>query len=1163
MPRLQIRLLGTFDAVLDGEPVTGFESDSERALLAYLASEPGRPFSRAMLAELLWPERPEGAAVSNLRHVLTVIRRVFGTSAEDSQFLVSDRNTVAIEASSEVFIDLVELERLATTPAEQQGAAEAWEWATDLWRGPFLENVRVRAGAEWEEWVVVTGERAHRHLALALRRLADHYERTGEWDLAIPRARHRTEIDPWDENAHRQLMRLLTRTGNAAHAVAHFEQLCDQLRTELDISPAPETVSLVDQIRSGDIAVAPTELDITYPAFLTTSPALTPPPLFVGREDELARLRAHLDAAIERHGGVVLIAGEAGSGKTTLATEFMQRASNESHNVLSARGRCSAYGALGDPYLPFREILGMFSGDVETSLAAGAIDREQATRLWEATPHTARLVHERGPSLIGTMVSGLPLLQRVESSVAAADWLEGLRSQVEIDALRPPTPERMQPALFDECGAVLEGLASAHCLLLVVDDLQWADQGSIALLWHLARHIAGMRILIVGIFRPEDVGPKNDGTPHPLQPALRELQVMWPDNTIELGPSRAFIDAFLDSEPNDFGADFREHLFSYTNGLPLFTVEMIRTMQEAADLRRNRSGVWTTQESLDWDRVPARAGALIAQRIARLPDALQRDLGIAAIQGDEFIGEVVAAVRSDPEASQRLSLEASSPNRLIEPSDVTRFHGQMAARYRFRHVLFQRYLYDGFAEPARVRLHEATGTALENLYRDHPDPPVVDLARHFDQARLIEPAISYLQRAGQRAYRMSANEEAIPLLERALDHLGSLPESAERDRRELELLVALAAPTMAARGYTAPESARIGGRVRELCTDLEPSPMVGMALVGIAQILTQQGRYQACAATSREILNIADDLDDDALRVFGHFELGFSLMWTCDLAGCATNFRKASALQDLERDAWLKDVFGVAPGPEVLAWNSLNTWILGYPDQALTLAEASVDQARRLHHPFTLCHTLALSSAIFGLRREYQDALAAADELDAISAREHYPFWSTYALVHRGVALGHLDDPEAGIQLVSVGLDRLLLIGVEGLRAWFYGALAKLEHLLGHAARSEELIDQAVQFARAAGESLSEAVLAVERGAMWREAGDARAAEALRSALAVTGSIGARGFELRAATELASLLAELGQTAEARTVLAPRYEWFVEGHDTLDVIAARELLESL
>jgi tetratricopeptide (TPR) repeat protein len=958
-------------------------------------------------------------------------------------------------------------------------------------------------------------------------------------------------------------MRLLTRTGNSAHAVAHFEHLRSQLRAELDIPPAPETVSLVEQIRSGDIAVAPTELDITYPAFLTTPAAPTPPPLFAGREDELARLRTHLDAALARHGSIVLIAGEAGSGKTTLATEFMQRAANESHNVLPAHGRCSAYGALGDPYLPFREILGMLSGDVETSLAAGAIDREQATRLWEATPHTARLVYERGPSLIGTLVSGVPLLQRVESSVAAADWLDALRSHVEFDSLRPPTPERMQPAIFDEYGAVLEGLASAHCLLLVVDDLQWADQGSIALLWHLARRIAGMRILIVGVFRPEDIGPKDDGSPHPLQPALHELQLMWPDNTIELGPDRAFIDAFLDSEPNDLGADFREHLFSYTNGLPLFTVEMVRAMQEAADLRRNRSGIWTTQESLDWDRVPARAGALIAQRIARLPDALQRDLGIAAIQGDEFVGEVVAAVRADPEASQRLSVEASSPNRLIEPSDVTRFHGQMVTRYRFRHVLFQRYLYDGFAEPARVRLHEATGEALEHLYRDHPDPPVVDLARHFDQARLVEPAITYLHRAGQRAYRMSANEEAIPLLERALDHLTLLPESAERNRRELELLVALAAPVMAARGYTAPESARIGGRVRELCTDLEPSPTVGMALVGIAQTFTQRGEYQACAATSREILDIADRLDDDALRVFGHFELGFSLMWTSDLAGGATHFRKANALQDPERDAWLKDVFGVAPGPEVLAWDSLNTWLLGYPDQALTLAEASVEQARRLRHPFTLCHTLALSSAIFGLRREYRDALVAADELDAIAAHEHYPFWSTYALVHRGVALGHLDDPETGIRLLGEGLDRLLLMGVEGLRAWFYGALAELEHRLGQADRREELIDQAVQVAGAAGESLSEAALAVQRGAMWREVDDARAAEALRSALAMTSSIGARGFELRAATELASLLAEQGRTAEARTVLAPRYERFTEGHHTLDLIAARELLESM
>ena len=124
----------------------------------------------------------------------------------------------------------------------------------------------------------------------------------------------------------------------------------------------------------------------------------------------------------------------------------------------------------------------MLTGDGEASLGSGAISREQATRLWEAIPHTARLTYERGPSLLGVMVNGMLLAGRAEQAMPGADWLEGLRIRAEVVANRPPVPERMQPALFDEYTALVHGIAAAHPLVLVIDDLQWADRASIALL---------------------------------------------------------------------------------------------------------------------------------------------------------------------------------------------------------------------------------------------------------------------------------------------------------------------------------------------------------------------------------------------------------------------------------------------------------------------------------------------------------------------------------------------------------------------------------------------------------------------------------------------------------------------------------------------------------
>ena len=120
-------------------------------------------------------------------------------------------------------------------------------------------------------------------------------------------------------------------------------------------------------------------------------------------------------------------------------------------------------------------------------------------------PFAARLVGERGSSLVGIMIHGESLLHRAVQAVPGAEWLDGLRTRVEAVAQLPPAPERMQPALFDQYTKVLEGLAAAHPLLLVVDDMQWADRGSIALLWHLARRLEGLRLLVVGIYRPEEI----------------------------------------------------------------------------------------------------------------------------------------------------------------------------------------------------------------------------------------------------------------------------------------------------------------------------------------------------------------------------------------------------------------------------------------------------------------------------------------------------------------------------------------------------------------------------------------------------------------------------------------------------------------------------------
>ena len=195
MARLEIRLWGRFEVRRKGSELQGLRSDTAKALLALLAAEPGRHWPRAVVAELLWPDRPHGGALGNLRHALSVLRKAL----DDSAVLAADRTTIALDPKQDVWIDLVEFGDLAHTPHQSQDALSAWHRAAELWRGEFLEGLQPAASAEWEDWRRVTAERCRRTLADALRSITDHHERNGNLDEVVDVTRRLIEMDSGDE----------------------------------------------------------------------------------------------------------------------------------------------------------------------------------------------------------------------------------------------------------------------------------------------------------------------------------------------------------------------------------------------------------------------------------------------------------------------------------------------------------------------------------------------------------------------------------------------------------------------------------------------------------------------------------------------------------------------------------------------------------------------------------------------------------------------------------------------------------------------------------------------------------------------------------------------------------------------------------------------------
>ncbi len=501
---------------------------------------------------------------------------------------------------------------------------------------------------------------------------------------------------------------------------------------------------------------------------------------FVAREGELAQLEQALDSSLVGLGQVRFVSGEAGSGKTTLITEFVRRTQARHADLVVAVGTCNAQTGIGDPYLPFREILRLLAGDVESKLVKSALTQENTRRLKGLAHDSAQALAEIGPDLIGIFLPGIGILAKVGAFVAdKAGWLgsnektKPVKVSEEIDESR----------IFEQYAAVLRQLSAQNPLVLVLDDLQWVDQASAGLLFYLIRQLRESRVLILGLYRPAEVALGRDDQRHPFDKVLAETKRYYGDITLDLDRAgleqgRRFVEAFLDTEANRLGEEFRAALFRYTEGHPLFTVELLRHMQERGDLVEDDNGVWIEGATIDWNTLPSRVEGVIEERIGRLEESLKDILKVASVEGEEFTAQIIARLKTLDELDllDNLCAKLDQQHHLIHEQGEIEVVGRFLARFHFAHTLFQQYLYQRALGAAQRRsLHRKIGELLEELYGEHTNDIVLQLARHFEEAGLWEKAVDYRLRAGEQARTLYACEDAIEHLERALVLINKLP----------------------------------------------------------------------------------------------------------------------------------------------------------------------------------------------------------------------------------------------------------------------------------------------------------------------------------------------------------------------------------------------------
>ena len=468
---------------------------------------------------------------------------------------------------------------------------------------------------------------------------------------------------------------------------------------------------------------------------------------FVGRDAELAKLQEVLKQAIEGSGRVVFITGEPGIGKTSLSDEFLRRARTQWRSLMISRGRCIEQYGTGEAYLPFLDALGtLLDGPSRERL--GSIMRTHAP----------------------TWCTQLP----------AAFSSTGTVDHVQQDTIGA-TKERMIRELGDALGL----FSHTQPVVLLLEDLHWADPSSIDLLRHLCNRISTQRVLLVGTFRPEDVERNN----HPLKSYKAEMQMHKLCEEIALDSlSREHILDYLNItfNPNDFPATFAEHLHEKTEGHPLFTANLLQYLSERGDIAKTNEH-WSLKRRLsDIElEVPESVRSMISKKIDNLTEEDRRTLEYASVEGAEFLSTIVAELLGvdEVDVEERMARLEKTHRLVVTRGEEELPDGSLATRYRFAHALYQNFLYGNLVNKRRMMLHKQTGEQLFKHYAGRAPQIASQLALHFERGRDFGRAIEFLIHAGDNATKFYGNAEAADHYTHALSLVEKLPDEERAQAR--------------------------------------------------------------------------------------------------------------------------------------------------------------------------------------------------------------------------------------------------------------------------------------------------------------------------------------------------------------------------------------------
>jgi len=845
---------------------------------------------------------------------------------------------------------------------------------------------------------------------------------------------------------------------------------------------------------------------------------------FVGRTEECAALGRFLDQVAAGEGRVVMLGGPLGVGKTRMAMEISTVATDR--GFLTLAGNC--YDRVDVPFIPIVEIL-------DDALARSSTPDAFRRALGDDAAEVARL---------------LPQLRRMFPDIPPPS---------------PTTSEQSRRVLFKAFATLLARTALAGPVLLLLEDLHWADEGTLALLTHVARSIRKSPVMLLGTLRDYQLDSAG-----PLAQTLDEctrLRLLERVNLHGLSPGSVsdLIRTLSRQEPP---ASLVDAIYSRTDGNPFFVEELFKHIKEQGRLF-DASGKFRASFKVEDFEVPPSARLVVGRRLARLNDATVKILGTAAVIGRSFTFALFEASCGGDADLLLDSLEEAEAAGVISSSLQ-----QREALFQFSHELIRQVVLTELSVPRRQRLHLRIADAIERIYAGSLEDKVSDLAYHLlhsgsfaDPTRTVE----WLTTAAKQAVTQSAYESALSHLNNALERLRELGPGAARDERELALYLEYLKVVRLTTRWTTTEAGAIYARARELCERSGQSSKMYEILQGSANFHLGRGELDLAQDYAERILEISHSTSQPELVSSANFILGHVFCLKGDLVSAHTHLE---AIQP--RDSMAAPVAGGRAKIFALGIDAMVLWMLGYPDRGLAAAEQCVREAENSKNRWAVTFARAQLHIVVLFRREFSRALELAELAVRHAADKQFDWiqksdtWSMEAC--RVLARA----PEASIDRTRSAFDAYFESEAKLYQPTNCTVLAECYGMVGQIEAGISMIEQAFAAMEETNERMSEpetwrvkaglllqlagsGTIASDRVRSLRQEGEA----CLRTAIQKAQIQASKNWELRAAVDLGRLLKSSERKAEAITVVRTPYDWFTEGFDTPIVIQARTLLEEL